>query len=305
MTNNDWSEDRTRYDLAAGFRLERADPRTFAAHQVLYQGPSPIFLYDWDRAVAMVAENDFLADKLFWILDEGYRVGGTIMWPNTMSGLYLEPPFVDLSLVLRALIPLMHAWSDGEAEITAASVLPEQREHFERAGFRLNSVARCMARTTEAFEISWNEGLRLTTPGEEDEERLIELAHLAHSERGFSPQSLEHRQAMVGRFLGKSQEDEVTHQASTLLYDEGNGPLIGACLISLWEGWPLVYDLVVHPAHQRKGLARRLLQHALTALHPTYPVLRLFVGVGNPAESLYYRMGFVPGRALASLKLHH
>ena len=121
MADNRWSNDRTSYDLAAGFRLERADPRTFAAHQVLYQGPSPIFLYDWDRAVGMLAENDFLADKLFWILAEGYRVGGTILWPNRIAGLYLEPPFVDLSLVLRALIPLMHTWSDGESEITAGA----------------------------------------------------------------------------------------------------------------------------------------------------------------------------------------
>jgi GNAT superfamily N-acetyltransferase len=303
MATNHWSEERTHYDLAAGFSLERADPRTFAAHQVLYQGPSPIFLYSWERAVDLVAEDEFLADKLFWILSEGYCVGGAVIWPNTMAGLFLEPPFVDLSLVLRALVPLMHAWSDGENEITAASVLPEQREHFERAGFRLKSVDRCMARVTEPFEVHWNRGLRAARPGKGDEERLVELAHLAHSEQAISPRPMEQHQAMIRRYLDGMQEGEVTHQASTLLFEGSGGQLVGACLISAWEGWPLVYDLFVQPARQGKGLARRMLQSALTVLHPAYPVLRLFVGAGNRAESLYYRMGFVPGPALARLTL--
>ena len=59
----------------------------------------------------------------------------------------------------------------------------------------------------------------------------------------------------IGRYLDKSQAGEATHEASTVLIAEPNGPLIGACLISLWEGWPLVYDLFVHPRHQGQGLA--------------------------------------------------
>jgi ribosomal protein S18 acetylase RimI-like enzyme len=160
-----------------------------------------------------------------------------------------------------------------------------------------------MARATEAFEVSWPEDLRLARPGEEHQGSLVELAHLAHSEEAISHQPFEERQAAIGRYLDKSQAGEATHEASTLLIAEPNGPLIGACLISLWEGWPLVYDLFVHPRHQRQGLARRLLQNALTVLHPHYPVLRLFVGVGNRAESLYYRMGFAPGPELAALRL--
>jgi hypothetical protein len=34
------------------------------------------------------------------------------------------------------------------------------------------------------------------------------------------------------------------------------------------------------------------------------PAQRLFVGVGNSAESLYYSLGSLPGPEIASLKLH-
>lgn len=303
MGANEWSEETESYDLGNGFRLDRADPHAFAVRHVLYQGVDPVFLYRWDRAVAMLAESVYLAKRLFWIRHHGRRVGGTIAWPNTIAGLFLEPPYADLSLVLRALIPQIVSWSDPDREVTAASVLPAQREHFERAGFRLQSATRCMVRPTEAFDVGWDDGLRIAEPAKEHEERLVELAHLAHTDRGLTPQTLEDRRGMIRHYLTAYGGVENARQASTLIVDQNSEALIGACLISLWEEWPLVFDLVVHPERQGRGIARRMLQRALTTLHPIYPVLRLFVGVGNSAESLYYRMGFVPGPALANLKL--
>lgn len=44
-----------------------------------------------------------------------------------------------------------------------------------------------------------------------------------------------------------------------------------------------------------KHLATNMIKRALTVLNDKYDVLRLFVTVVNPAQSVYYQLGFVPG----------
>lgn len=73
----------------------------------------------------------------------------------------------------------------------------------------------------------------------------------------------------------------------------------------------VINSLVVHPAHQRMGIATRLLLHALASSDATS--IRVSTGAGNqPALALYRKHGFVeykrwfvgPDRlALAALRL--
>ena len=52
---------------------------------------------------------------------------------------------------------------------------------------------------------------------------------------------------------------------------------------------------VVQRKFRGQGLASVMLRQALNALHPAYPVLRLFVTVGNAAAAVYRNLGFVAG----------
>ena len=73
------------------------------------------------------------------------------------------------------------------------------------------------------------------------------------------------------------------------------GRLAGACLVSIWEDWPLIGSLAIRPDLRGHGLAGSLMRHALGTLHTAYPVVRLFVTMGNPAESLYRKLSFISG----------
>jgi len=79
--------------------------------------------------------------------------------------------------------------------------------------------------------------------------------------------------------------------------------LIGACLVSLWEGWPNVFDIAVKPSYQNKGLGTMMLKRALSELKGSYPVLRLFVTIGNDAEMVYHKMGFLSGTETTKMVL--
>lgn len=75
---------------------------------------------------------------------------------------------------------------------------------------------------------------------------------------------------------------------------EQAGLPIGACIITLWKGTPLVCNIMVHPAHKNQGLGTFLLKHSANALFEHgYRDLVLYVTVGNDsAQHLYEKLGF-------------
>jgi ribosomal protein S18 acetylase RimI-like enzyme len=137
---------------------------------------------------------------------------------------------------------------------------------------------------------------------------LATLFHAAYSisYRGglgkLGAQSLEERLSRVEGYLKPGEVAEICHRASTLIYEGNSNKLIGACIIGLGRcitqpAVPKVFDIAVHPHYQRRGLATKMLKKALTILKSEYPTLRFGVAIGNPAEAVYYSLGFLPGTA--------
>ena len=62
-----------------------------------------------------------------------------------------------------------------------------------------------------------------------------------------------------------------------------------------WRRFSTNVMWVVQRKFRGQGLASVMLRQALNALHPAYPVLRLFVTVGNAAAAVYRNLGFVAG----------
>jgi ribosomal protein S18 acetylase RimI-like enzyme len=75
---------------------------------------------------------------------------------------------------------------------------------------------------------------------------------------------------------------------------ERDGQPIGASIITLWNGAPLVCDIMVHPSWKNRGLGTFLLRQSAGALFARgYPNLRLFVTHGNDnALHVYQKLGF-------------
>ena len=73
-----------------------------------------------------------------------------------------------------------------------------------------------------------------------------------------------------------------------------DGQPVGASIITLWNGAPLVCDIMVHPSWKNHGLGTFLLRRSAGALFARgYPNLRLFVTQGNGnALHIYQKLGF-------------
>lgn len=167
---------------------------------------------------------------------------------------------------------------------------------------------RVMIRPTELFHSleELGEGLELIKPTSEHIEKISELLFESYSgpdNIGYPGENtMEHQKSTLEHYFNNNNKDILT-AASSLVVDKLNNEIVAVCLISLWEGLPLVADIAVTPRYRSKQIASKLLRRALNVLHEKYEVLRLFVTIGNSAEALYYNLGFYPGLEQTSFEL--
>jgi ribosomal protein S18 acetylase RimI-like enzyme len=172
-----------------------------------------------------------------------------------------------------------------------------------------------MLRPTEHFEVQWPPNFRVEAPGAGVEgvvsrlfyDTLLVTPIDQHAQRvagkaQIDPAHWDFDESALLDYL-RYAPNQRTFAASSLVYDQSTGQLAGACLINESVGWPNLWNIVVHPAYQGRGLATNMLKRALSTLHQQYPVLRLLVTQGNAAESVYYNLGFQPGLVRSTLYL--
>jgi ribosomal protein S18 acetylase RimI-like enzyme len=286
-----WDPQQTQFLLGENYSLERADPTTFAIHFTTAELAHNVwFRQSWDQLVGRFAAEDIC----FWIMHNQQRIGGVCIEPNLIGCLFLEPPHTELDQVLYLLKGLLLRWSDPSKPIGTQSVNADQLAAYCRIGFRISEIRRVMIRVTEPLPVTWPAGFEMRQPTPADAETLAALFHECYA-GGTEARSQADAQGNVDYYFQHNAEPAVLQQASTICIDSQSKEMIATCLISLWEGWPLVYDVVVQRKWRGQGLANAMLRQALNTLHTAYPVLRLFVTVGNPAEAVYHKLGFVAG----------
>jgi len=279
--------------LEAKFRLKKANPKEFAIHYTTYR-ENIWFRRTWDERLSVIDNTT----PCYWIFHIEQRIGGVSLEPNTMGAFFLEPPFVDVFIVLQKLRKFLLEFSDPSKPIQAYGILPSQSQHFLRLGFIPTETRRVMIRPTEVFnDIEWN-GFEIKHPEPSNSEEIAKL--LYHCYLGIDSigsaniNTVETKRNDI-EFYFSNNHNDILLNASHLVYEKSTSLLVGVCLISLWEGLPLVYDISVLPEYRGKLIATNLLREALTSLAEHYDVVRLFVTQSNPAESLYYNLGFYPG----------
>ncbi|CAM4227699.1 GNAT family N-acetyltransferase [Lederbergia lenta] len=282
------------YLINEEFAIVKADHREFAVHYTTY-GENIFFRQSWERRVAIVEEND----PCYWITLREQRIGGICIEPNSLSFFFLEPPFTDINQVLLKLKQLLIQYSNLNEPIRVYGILPYQTEHFLRLGFLPTETRRVMIRPTEIFE-SQDVG----------DEFIVELPTLEHLDKmahscfnaysgadsiGYPEKNTLEQQKQDLEYYFTHNKEEILRASSSIVFDESNGNIIAVCLVSLWEDLPLISNISVIPQYRGKQIATKLLKKALTVLFEEYDVVRLFVTAGNPAESLYFNLGFHPG----------
>lgn len=288
-----WEKGIKVYDLFDGYTLEKANLKEFSIHFSVYEifDTNIWFRQSFDIGCSILDEST----PCFWIKMNGHRIGGVLIEPNYMNCLFLEPPYSDYELIISKLKGILLEWSEVNSPIYVGCVKPDKVKYYERLGFKSGESRRCMIRPTESFNVTWEDDYKIVSPGRESIEDISKLFLEAFRRTVDNKESYEEAKRSLEYYFNSSEESSLLRKASTLVYDKKSNELLGACLILDWENWPNIYDIAVSPKAQGKGLAKNMIRAALTALKNEYPVLRLFVTLGNDAENLYHRMGFLSG----------
>lgn len=297
-----WEGNIQNYKLSDEYLIERANMKEFAIYESIYgdEKYNRFAVKDWDLRLAITTDTPFAKeDSFYWIKFGKKRIGGVLIEPNVISRLFIIPPFTDIFEIVKLLKKLLMNWSDRTKPIYAYQISPSQSEYFQMIGFWPDKNRRWMIRPTETFDYNWNDNIIVKTPSESDSLEIAALFYESFSDGidvhyNGQENTMEDYLCEVNEYFEERPKD-ILIEASTLLYDKYEEKLVGACLVSLFEQWPLIYYIAVHPEYKGKHIGSTMLKKALTILNREYSVLRLFVTLGNASESIYYNLGFVPG----------
>lgn len=269
MKNSIWHKEERLYQLENNFNLKKAEAKEFSIFSAIYRKNNNWFRQSFDKLFSLFADND----NCFWILKNNKRIGGVIIEPNMMGWLFFIPPFCDKHNVLSAIVKTLRSWSDPNKNIYAHGVMTNELKCYFRTGFRLTSEL-CYAKDSQEADFSWNFSCVMIRPTQKYEINFEENC-VSVDLRDIDVKAL-------GEFFhkcfnnGKSKEhfisscegyfsfcNEVTLKSSTILLNKTNNEIIGACLISLWEEWPNIYDIAVHPSHRGNGYAGNMIKKSI------------------------------------------
>ncbi len=304
MTLENYSKEIDIYNLGDGYELQRAEQESFSKYYATYYGLQKAngwFKKNYDIMRSIIDEED----ECFWILKGGRKIGGALIKPNFIEGVFLIPPYSDEYEALKKLKEILVYWSDFNKHIEASTVDSSQVELYEKLGFIKVESGRWMVRPTETFNINWEDNYYVTSPKRENELEMGKLLYEAfQNNKGLNfNYSVNEYTEWVNEYFDSNLDVETLNRASTLVYDKATRELVGVCYISMWQEWPLVSQIAVKPSYAGKGIGTKMLKSALTVLNEEYPVIRLYVHVGNKAEELYHNLGFLKGFQLTDMKL--
>lgn len=269
------------------YRLVKADPKAFSKYFATYNG-NIWFRPSWEELTQVLSGSD----AGYWVLSGDDRAAGVYLNEKSIALVFGIPPYSITSELIRQIKRhALEAWHLTD-ELHAYNVLAEQESAYREADFVQVESRQCMIRPTEQLETSFDVNYIAEIPSRKAISQIVEVFQEAYAN---GPDERETEVYANDAAYYFDQADLHLLQASTVIYDRATDEMAGVCLISLWEGLPLVYSIAVTAKHRGKGLAGAMLDRALTVLEPNYPVLRLFVTSGNPAEQLYKKKGFLSG----------
>lgn len=234
-------------------------------------------------------------DFCYWIIRNNKRIGGALIKPNMIKCIFTIPPFNNKEDLIKVLTSYTHSISDVNEDIIVPDADLHSIDCYKAVGFELQRVDKLMVCATSNFDIIWDDQYKVVIPERKHIEEMAELYYETYSKNKLlyiASQSYDFQIENVKGYFDHAEVMKASMDWSTLIYDVKKNKLIGACTVSLVNELPYIFDFVVHPEYQGKGLATNIMKRTLDALAKDYPAIRLNVTVGNDAEIFYDKLGF-------------
>jgi ribosomal protein S18 acetylase RimI-like enzyme len=239
------------------------------------------------------------ASDCYWIYQDNQRVGGISLTSSELGSFFMIPPSTLTVDLVHFLKNYAIQNSGGQSKVDAYNVLVEHIDVLKSAGFEVLNTRKCMIRPTEKIENDLHADFIAIKPKLEHLPSIVQVMNESYL-GGMDEGNLDTYRNDVSYYFEHNRQDELLN-ASSVLVDKKTNEVVGFCLISLWEDMPLVYDISVKPGYSNQGLGRYMLTNAISLLESFYSTIRLFVTIGNKADYLYTKLGFLSGEEASHL----
>lgn len=274
----------------------------FSIYYGIY-GTNIYMSYDWNEILQQFCPNG----NGTLIFKDSVPIGGIIIRNNCFLSPFLIPPFCDLEEFWHAVI--MHSKKDNKRDILYFDNIPENHANIILSmGGNKRWAERKMYRPTAEYNIKPNDNFYFTSPTEVDRKEIINVVYEAHL-KGYTstvygkPDISDTEEAINRRFILFSQTN--TLHFGTIVKTKDENKIVAVCIAGIYpdskHDFSTINQVSVIPAYRKQGIAQAMMMNSINTAHMDSPVIGLSVLVGNPAELLYQKLGFVAGPAYFSL----
>ena len=163
--------------------------------------------------------------------------------------------------------------------------------------YRDNTKEIGMVRRTERFEVVWPEELEAVRVSEERADDIAELFFRTQAALFNQPDggTFEQCRYDVWRYFSHHRRNPwwpTFLEAGTMVYDRTSGKLVGVCMCAGSQTEGHIFNIFVGPEFRRRGIATRMLQHALTVFD-TFNLVADLLCDSEAGRKTYESVGFV------------
>jgi ribosomal protein S18 acetylase RimI-like enzyme len=274
----------------------------FSIHYAIY-GTNIYMDYDWKELLDSFSPNG----NGILIFKDDVPIGGITINNNHFSSPFLIPPFCDIKEFWGVVIN--YSKEANKNDTLYFDYIPESNvDIITSLGAGKRWAQRRMYRPTAEYNIKPDDKFYLTIPRKIDKNEIIRVVYEAHL-NGYTstvygePHISYIEETINRRFISFSQTN--TLHFGTIVKTKDTNKIAAVCIAGIYPDSPndfsTIHQVSVLPTYRKQGLAQAMILNSINAAHMSSPVIGLGVLVGNPAELLYQKLGFIGGPAYFNL----
>ena len=262
---------------------------------ILYRNSDFDLCYDWNEQLADLR----VCEDCYFLYRNGERIGGLTITLNTVSNPFLVAPFTDRELFWNIILKQMSA-NNQDGNINIDRVLQVDVDVLLSCGARKKWTQQRMNRPTDILAIKTIPSYELYNPKENDIPEIVQVVYNSHvhditAQTYGEPKISDVEKAIKRRFVSFSQTN--TLRLSIVAKEKTTSKIVGVCMAGIYpdsmNNFSTIHQVSVLPHYRRQGIAEMMMTQTISIAHSVSPVMGLGVLVGNPAEYLYRKLGFI------------
>lgn len=284
------------------YTFVKADKDLFAVYQTIHSGEDLELWFDWKSRL----EDTKWTDNCFWLIKDNDKIAGAIINNETVMYPFLISPFCHRTLFWREIH--RNLMKENHMKINTNGIFDDDVNILLTFGYKIERIRQMMCRPTDIYSLNLSQDFYYRSPEMKDIS-LIAEAKLEGYKGGidyqvFGEPTLSEENEDTLKLLNIYDETNSLSN-SIIVFDKKTDMLAGLCISGLNNKMPLgfaeISELCVLPQYRNRGLAEFMIKYVISKAHEKTPLIKLCVTVGNSAESLYRKMGFVAGARFTNM----